>query len=64
MITLPARGCCKVYNEFLFYAVCLFAQIHSAVSASMEIVEVKKFVMFGALWKVEVGTNREVKKVY
>ena len=34
------------------------------VSGSLDFVAVKKFVVVGFLWRIEVGTGHIVKKVY
>ena len=58
------HGFCKAYDTFYFFSVCIFTQIRLEVSESMELTEGKKFVVIGYRWRVEVGTNDTVNKVY
>ena len=60
----PLLGRCKAYNIFSFLSIFIFAWIRLMVSGSMELVEAKKFVMFGARWRAEAGAYHMVKKIW
>ena len=51
LVSFPQRGWCKLYDTFYFFSLCIFAQICSEVSGSMEL------VMVGSQWGVEVGAK-------
>ena len=54
----------KVYDAFSFLSLCIFAQICSTASWSMEVIEENKVVMFVSQCKLEYVGGHLYKKVY
>ena len=56
-------GCCKLYNTLSFFSVCIFAQICSTLSWSMDIFKARKFVVVVDQWRVEEDSHCAINKV-
>ena len=50
-----------IYFRFVPY---VFLHYFFIVSGSVEIIEAKKFVMFGDWWRVEAGSDRATNNLY
>ena len=53
LVSFPPLGWCKLYDTFYFFSICIFAQICSEVSGSMEL------VMVGSQWRLVVGADHD-----